>query len=67
MSEEDFQRYVTLERATRVTGIPIGTLRDWLRKGALTKHTNAGGFIVLVDLEQLRPKPKPDVLTSQTA
>lgn len=64
---DDFNRYVTLERASRVTGTPIGTLREWVRKGALSKHTNAGGFVVLVDLEELRPRPKVDVLTSKTA
>jgi hypothetical protein len=55
---EDFERYVTLERASRVTGTPIGTLREWLRKGVLTRHTNAGGNLVFVDLQQLRPRPK---------
>jgi hypothetical protein len=58
VTDDDFQRYVTLERASRVTGTPIGTLREWLRKGALKRHTNAGGFLVLVDLHELRPRPK---------
>lgn len=60
MTEDTFQRYVTLERASRVTGTPIGTLREWLRKGAIKRYTNAGGVIVLVDLDELRPRPKPD-------
>jgi hypothetical protein len=60
MTEDDFDRYVTLERASRVTGTPIGTLREWLRKGAITKHTNAGGCLVLIDIHELRPRPKPD-------
>lgn len=68
MSElDDFHRYVTLERASRVTGTPLGTLREWLRKGALTKHTDAGGWTVLVDLHELRVRPKRDVSIDRTA
>lgn len=55
---DDFQRYVTLERASRVTGTSIRTLQEWLRKGAITRHTDAGGFRTLVDLHELRPRPK---------
>jgi hypothetical protein len=53
-----FARYITLEQAERITGTPSRTLREWVRKGALTRHTNAGGFVILVDLEELRPRPK---------
>lgn len=64
---DDFHRYVTIERASKVSGVPVGTLRDWLRKGAIRKHTNAAGFIVLIDLEELRPRPKVDSETRHTA
>lgn len=63
---DDFQRYVTLERASRVTGTPIRTLQDWLRKGALSRHTDAGGFRTLVDLDELRPRPKVSTQTQAT-
>lgn len=58
MTEDTFQRYVTLERASRVTGTPIRTLQEWLRKGVLERHTDAGGFRTLVDLHALQPRPK---------
>lgn len=64
---DDFQRFVTLERANRVTGTPIGTLREWLRKGAIDKYTDAGGRLVLVDIEQLRPRPKVTAQSTNAA
>ena len=66
MTEDDFQRYVTLERASRVTGTPVRTLREWVRKGAISRHTNGGGFLVLVDIHELRPRPKVETHATGT-
>ena len=32
-------RWVTIERASEITGLPIGTIRDWARKGKLRANT----------------------------
>jgi hypothetical protein len=63
---DDFDRWVTLARAERVTGTKARTLQSWLDKGIIAKRTNPGGRTVLVDLDELRPRPKVDTSSTTT-
>ena len=48
------QELVTLDRASQLSGVPIHTLRYWIKRGRLTRYSRKADARVFVDMAQLR-------------
>lgn len=67
IDDSEFFRWVTKERASRLTGKSVRTIEEWIRKGILKTKTDPGGFTTLIDIEELRPRPKVKTTAQATS